>query len=277
MNYWAVYGLAALTIWVLMTLMWLISIKIKNSSIVDIIWGFGYVLVNWVVFFVTPQEFMARKWIIAILVTIWGLRLTTHIFLRNKGKPEDFRYAAWREEHGKNWWWYSYLKTFMLQGTLMFIISAPIIHTHATGTPARIGILEVLGILVWGIGFFFEAVGDLQLEHFKKDPKNKGKLLNTGVWHYTRHPNYFGDAAQWWGFYLIAAGSTLGYLTIFSPIIMTFFLIKVSGVAMLERSMVDKKPGYKAYMQTTNAFIPWIPKKLIKKTGKTSKTGKAGK
>lgn len=261
MNYWAVYGLAALIIWVLMTVMWLISLKIKNSSIVDIIWGFGYVLVNWVVFFVTPQEFMARKWIIAILVTIWGLRLTFHIFFRNKGKPEDFRYAAWRKEHGKNWWWYSYLQTFMLQGGLMLLISAPIIHTHATGTPARIGVLEILGILVWSIGFFFEAVGDLQLNQFKKDPTNKGKLLNSGVWRYTRHPNYFGDAAQWWGFYLIAAGSTLGFLTIFSPIIMTFFLLKVSGVAMLERSMVDRKPGYREYMQTTNAFIPWFPKK----------------
>lgn len=260
MSYWTIFGYAAISIWILMTLMWLLSLKLKNTSIVDIIWGLGFVLVNWVVFFLTPEGFVDRKWILNILVTIWGLRLTTHIFLRNHGKPEDFRYAAWREQYGKKWWWYSYFQTFLLQGLLMFLISAPLIHTHATATPTKIGALEIAGILIWMIGFFFETVGDLQLENFKKNPANKGKLLNYGVWRYTRHPNYFGDAAQWWGFYLIAAGSTLGFLTIFSPIIMTYFLIKVSGVAMLEKSMADRKPGYKEYMLTTNAFIPWFPK-----------------
>lgn len=260
MSYWSVYAAAAVSIWVLMTLIWLISLKLKNTSIVDIIWGFGFVLVNWVVFFLTPDGFADRKWILNILVTLWGFRLATHIFLRNHGKPEDFRYAAWREQYGKKWWWYSYLQTFMLQGLLMFLISAPLIHTQATTTPSNIGLLEIAGIIIWVIGFFFETVGDLQLEKFKKNPANKGKLLNYGVWHYTRHPNYFGDSAQWWGFYLIAAGSTLGFLTIFSPIIMTYFLIKVSGVAMLEKSMADRKPGYKEYMQKTNAFIPWFPK-----------------
>jgi len=260
MNYWSVYGFTAITIWVLMTVMWLISLRLKNTSIVDIIWGFGFVLVNWVAFFLTPDSFGERKWIINILVTLWGLRLTTHIFLRNKGKPEDFRYVAWRNQYGKKWWWYSYLQTFMLQGGLMFLISAPLIHTQAISTPTRLGILEFMGIIIWIIGFFFETVGDLQLEKFKQNPANKGKLLNSGVWLYTRHPNYFGDSAQWWGFYLIAAGSTFGFLTIFSPIIMTYFLIKVSGVAMLERTMAERKPGYKEYMQTTNAFIPWFPK-----------------
>jgi steroid 5-alpha reductase family enzyme len=260
MSYWTIFGYAAISIWILMTLMWLLSLKLKNTSIVDIIWGLGFVLVNWVVFFLTPEGFADRKWILNILVTIWGLRLTTHIYLRNHGKPEDFRYAAWREQYGKKWWWYSYVQTFLLQGLLMFLISAPLIHTQATATPTKIGVLEIAGILIWIIGFFFETVGDLQLENFKKNPSNKGKLLNYGVWRYTRHPNYFGDAAQWWGFYLIAAGSTLGFLTIFSPIIMTYFLIKVSGVAMLEKSMSDRKPGYKEYMQTTNAFIPWFPK-----------------
>jgi steroid 5-alpha reductase family enzyme len=260
MSYWTIYGYAAISIWILMTLMWLLSLKLKNTSIVDIIWGLGFVLVNWVVFFLTPEGFADRKWILNILVTIWGLRLTTHIYLRNHGKPEDFRYAAWREQYGKKWWWYSYFQTFLLQGLLMFLISAPLIHTQATATPTKIGALEIAGILIWIIGFFFETVGDLQLENFKKNPANKGKLLNYGVWRYTRHPNYFGDATQWWGFYLIAAGSTLGFLTIFSPIIMTYFLIKVSGVAMLEKSMADRKPGYKEYMLTTNAFIPWFPK-----------------
>lgn len=261
MNYWSVYGIAAITIWLLMTITWLISLKLKNTSIVDIIWGFGFVLVNWVAFFLTPEGLAERKWILNILVTIWGLRLTIHIFLRNKGKPEDFRYAKWRDQYGEKWWWFSYFQTFMLQGGLMLLISAPLIHTQATATPTQIGILEIFGIIVWSIGFFFESVGDYQLKQFKENPANKDKLLTSGVWKYTRHPNYFGDSAQWWGFYLIAAGSTLGYLTIFSPIIMTFFLIKVSGVAMLEKSMENKKPGYKEYMKTTSAFIPWFPKK----------------
>lgn len=210
MNYWSVYGIAALTIWVLMTIMWLLSLKLKNTSIVDIIWGFGFVLVNWVAFFVSQDSYPVRSWILNILVTLWGLRLTTHILLRNWGKPEDFRYAAWRKEHGKKWWWYSYLQTFLLQGTLMFFISAPLIHTQSTATPTSIGILEVVGIILWVIGFFFETVGDIQLERFKKNPLNKGKLLNTGVWRYTRHPNYFGDSAQWWGFYLIACPGAPG-------------------------------------------------------------------
>jgi steroid 5-alpha reductase family enzyme len=262
MSYWSVYATAAVTIWFLMTLIWLISLKLKNTSIVDIIWGFGFVLVNWVVFFLTPDGFADRKWILNILVTLWGLRLAIHIFLRNHGKPEDFRYAAWREQYGKKWWWYSYFQTFMLQGLLMFIISAPLIHTQATATPTRIGVLEDVGIFIWAIGFFFETLGDLQLEKFKKNPANKGKLLDYGVWRYTRHPNYFGDSAQWWGFYLIAAGSTLGFLTIFSPIIITYLLIKVSGVVLLEKSLAERKPGYKEYMQTTNAFFPWFPKKI---------------
>lgn len=243
-----------------MTLMWLLSLKLINTSIVDIIWGFGFVLVNWIIHLLTPEEFITQKWIINILVTLWGLRLTAHIFLRNKGKPEDFRNAAWRKQYGQKWWWYSYLQTFMLQSALMLFISAPIIHIQATSIPTNIGMVEIFGIFIWIIGFFFKNVGDIQLKKFKKDPTNKGKLLNTGVWRYTRHPNYFGDAVQWWGFYLIAAGSTLGFLTIFSPIIMTYFLIKVSGVAMLEKSMEEKKPGYKEYMKTTNAFIPWFPK-----------------
>ncbi len=260
MGYWSTYGIAALTIWVLMTLVWLVSLRLKNTSIVDIIWGFGFVLVNWVVFFISQENYPVRSWILNILVTLWGLRLTLHILIRNFGKPEDFRYAAWRREHGKKWWWYSYFQTFLLQGTLMFLISVPLIHTQSIATPPQIGVLEIVGILLWAIGFFFEAVGDFQLEQFKKNPQNKGKLLNTGVWRFTRHPNYFGDSAQWWGFYLIAAGSSFGFLTIFSPIIMTYFLIKVSGVAMLEKSMADRKPGYREYMQTTNAFIPWFPR-----------------
>lgn len=260
MSFWGLFGIIALTIWTLMTILWIISLLMKNTGIVDIFWGMGFVIVNWVAFLLTPGETLPRHWLLNALVTIWGLRLFLHIFLRNKGKPEDFRYANFRKKYGKKFWWFSYFQTFILQGVLMLLISTPLIITQFSSSPSNLGLLEFLGLAVWVVGFFFEAVGDYQLTRFIHNPQNKGKLLSSGVWKYTRHPNYFGDSAQWWGYFLIACAVPFGILTIFSPIIMTFFLIKVSGVAMLERSMAERKPGYKEYMRTTNAFIPWFPK-----------------
>jgi steroid 5-alpha reductase family enzyme len=238
----------------LMTLLWLFSLLIKNASIVDIFWGIGFVIIAWLDYSISP--FMSStKWLMTILVTIWGLRLALHIGIRNWGQPEDFRYAKWREENGQHWWWISFFKVFLLQGLLMWVISAPIISIRVTdGIPP----LAVLGALVWAYGFFFEAVGDWQLTRFKANPKNKGKLMTSGVWRYTRHPNYFGDAAQWWGFYLIAL-SAGGWWTIFSPIIMTYLLLQVSGVALLEKTM-KRRPGYEEYARKTSALVPWRPK-----------------
>jgi len=240
-----------------MTLLWLFSLLIRNASIVDIFWGIGFVIIAWLDYAISP--FMSStKWLLLILVTIWGLRLALHIGIRNWGKPEDFRYAKWREESGPRWWWVSFFKVFLLQGILMWIIAAPIISIRVTDGIPPLSPLAVLGALVWAYGFFFEAVGDWQLARFKANRANKDKLMTSGVWKYTRHPNYFGDAAQWWGFYLIAlsAGS---WWTIFSPAIMTYLLVRVSGVAMLEKTMKGK-PGYKEYARKTSAFIPWPPK-----------------
>lgn len=201
---------------------------------------------------------MTRKLLISTLVTVWGLRLTLHILLRNKGKPEDFRYQKWREENGSSWWWRSFFKVFLLQGILLWIISAPLLLAHAGIKPQYLTALDWLGVILWVIGFYFEAVGDLQLKRFLARPENKGKIMNQGVWRFTRHPNYFGDSAQWWGFYLIAA-SAGGWWTVFSPIMMTFLLVRVSGAALLEKSM-SKKPGYRQYMASTSGFIPWFPR-----------------
>lgn len=248
--------------WILgaMTALWLLSLLLKDTSIVDLFWGLGFVMSVWVAFTQTPDGLPARKWLIAILTTIWGLRLFVHLALRNIGKGEDFRYAQWRKEHGSNWWWYSFFQTFLLQGALMWVISAPLLAAQRKPTPAGLSLLDFLGIVLWAIGFFFEAVGDWQLARFKADPANKGKVLDHGVWRYTRHPNYFGDSAQWWGYYLIAAAAG-GWWTVFSPILMTFMLVRVSGVAMLEKSLKNSKPGYKEYRETTSAFLPWFPKK----------------
>jgi len=256
----SIYANAALVILGLMIALWLISLLLKDSSIVDIFWGTGFVITAWFYFFLTPDGFAARKLLIVILTTIWGLRLSIHILLRNWGHGEDYRYQQWRQEAGSNWWWRSFFKVFLLQGALMWIISAPLLAAQSNPNPARLIWLDYLGAILWGIGFFFEAVGDWQLARFRANPDNKGKLLNTGLWYYTRHPNYFGDAAQWWGFYLIATAAG-GYWTIFSPIIMTLLLRRVSGVTMLEKSLKESKPGYKEYVETTNPFIPWFPHK----------------
>lgn len=259
MSFLALVGYSALVILILMVSTWLLSLILKNTSIVDIIWGFGFVLVNWFAFILMEADSI-RSWILAILVTIWGLRLTVYILIRNAGKGEDFRYAAWRKEHGSKWWWYSFFQTFLLQGSLMWIVSLPLMATHFFPDGPWTGVLITLGIILWIFGFFFESMGDLQLARFKKNSENKGKLLTTGVWRYTRHPNYFGDAAQWWAFFLFAlAGGA--FWTVISPIVMTFLLVKVSGVALLEKSLSKQKPGYEEYVRQTSAFIPWFPKK----------------
>ena len=261
MTFLGIYGIGALVILGFMTAIWIASLALRNSSIVDIFWGPGFVVTNWVYFALTGDGFPARKWLISVLVTIWGLRLGLYILWRNWGKGEDFRYQKWREEAGSKWWWYSFFKVFLLQGVLMWIVSTPLLAAQISPTPSSLTILDFVAILVWGIGFFFEAGGDWQLARFKADPANKGKVLSTGVWRYTRHPNYFGDATQWWGFYLVAAAASGGFWTIFSPIVMTTLLLRVSGVTLLEKSLKDAKPGYREYIETTSAFIPWFPRK----------------
>lgn len=243
----------------LMTVLWLISLAIKNSSIVDIFWGAGFVLVGWLYYFLAPDGFIVRKFLIAALATIWGLRLSIHIFLRNKGKAEDFRYQKWRKENGAKWWWKSFFQVFLLQGLLMWLISMPLLAAQYYGGVDRLTVFDYMGIVLWAIGFLFEAAGDLQLAQFLKDPANRGTVMRSGVWHYTRHPNYFGDSTQWWGFYLIALAAG-GWWTILSPVVMTYLLTKVSGVALLEKTM-STRPGYREYAEVTSAFIPWFPRK----------------
>jgi steroid 5-alpha reductase family enzyme len=260
MSFMEIYGVAALVILGIMTAIWIVSLILRDSSIVDISWGTGFVVSTWVYFALTPDGFPARKWLISTLVTVWGLRLSLYILWRNWGKGEDFRYRKWREEAGEKWWWQSYFKVFVLQGVLMWIISIPLLAAQIGVTPDRLTILDLAAIPIWAVGFFFEAVGDWQLARFKADPANKGKVLDTGVWRYTRHPNYFGDATQWWAYFLVAAAGG-GFWTIFSPILMTTFLLRVSGVTLLEKTLTTTKPQYKEYIETTSAFIPWFPKK----------------
>lgn len=251
---------ALLVIMSMMTVLWIVSIAIKNVSIVDLFWGFGFVL-SAGFYFLNTDGLDARKNILLILVAIWGLRLSIYLAIRNIGKGEDFRYREFRKNYGETrYWWISFFQTFLLQGILMWLISAPLLGAQFTGAENNLGILDFAGILIWIIGFSFEAGGDYQLAKFKADPANKGMVLSTGFWKYTRHPNYFGDSAVWWGYGLIciSAGS---YVPVIGSILMTGLIIKISGVALLEKSLKDTKPRYREYIEKTSAFIPWFPKK----------------
>jgi steroid 5-alpha reductase family enzyme len=252
--------LSVLVVLVYMVAIWLLSLLTRNASIVDIFWGLGFVLLA-VVYFVVTDGFIGRKVLITALVAVWGLRLSLYILWRNWGKGEDYRYRKWREEAGEKFWWTSLFQVFLLQGALLWLISAPILAAQFSDDPDHLTVFDLLGTLAWGVGFFFEAVGDWQLARFKRDPANKGKVMRSGLWAYTRHPNYFGEAALWWGYYVIAAGTAGGYWTFFSPILMTVLLLRVSGVALLERRQVETKPQYRDYIESTSAFFPWFPRK----------------
>lgn len=260
MDFLAIWGAAGAIVLGLMTALWLISLRLRDSSIVDSFWGSGFVIVNWFYFALTPDGSEPRRWLIAALVTLWGLRLSVYILRRNWGKGEDPRYARWREETGPAWWWRSFFKVFLLQGILLWVISIPLLAAQVNPAPAQLTLPDALAILLWAVGFFFEAAGDAQLARFKADPANRGKVLDRGVWRYSRHPNYFGEAAMWWGYYLLAAAAG-GWWTIFSPALMTFLLLRVSGVTLLERGLKEAKPQYRQYIESTREFIPWFPKR----------------
>jgi len=260
MTFFQIYFQALLVILGMMSILWIISVIIKNVSIVDLFWGFGFVLTN-VFYFISTDGLGLRKVILLILVSIWGFRLTGYLSWRNIGKGEDYRYKQFRRKYGENrYWWISFFQTFLLQGILMWLISAPLLGAQYHGQEKNPGILDYAGIAFWITGFIFETIGDYQLARFKADPSNKGKVLSSGLWRYTRHPNYFGDSAVWWGygFLCLGAGSIWPVL---GSILMTALIIKVSGVALLEKNLVDKKPEYSEYVENTSAFIPWFPKK----------------
>jgi steroid 5-alpha reductase family enzyme len=260
MGFFEIWLQALAIIIAMMSLLWIVSIIIKNVSIVDLFWGFGFVL-SASFYFLRTGAPAPRKVILLSMVALWGIRLSIYLTWRNAGKGEDFRYRQFRKEYGeKRYWWISFFQTFLLQGILMWLISAPLLGAQLYGQEIPLGITDFLGIALWITGFAFEAGGDWQLARFRSDPGNKGKVLNTGFWHYTRHPNYFGDSAVWWGFGLLCL-SAWSILPVLGSILMTALIIKVSGVALLEKNLKEQKPHYKEYIEKTSAFLPWFPKK----------------
>ena len=254
-----IFGLALLIITGSVTLLWLISLGLRDASIVDIFWGVGFILLTWF-YFAQTDGFQERGVLVCGLVTVWGLRLSLYILRRNWGKGEDVRYRKWREQAGGRFWWISFFKVFIVQGFLLWLISAPLLAAQFSRLPAQLTALDWLGASVWLVGFLFETIGDWQLTRFRKNPANAGGVLRRGLWGYTRHPNYFGEATLWWGYFLSAVATPGGLWTIFSPALMTWLLVSVSGVAMLERNLLKNKPEYLAYTQSTSAFVPWFPK-----------------
>ena len=254
----SVYVPTVIAVLIFMTVIFIIALSIKDNSIVDIAWGIGFIVIA-ILTRVLGREPSSVSTAVMLLVTIWGIRLALHIAIRKRGEGEDFRYAKWRQDWGRWFVIRSFFQVFLLQGLLMLIIALPIIHVNA-GSGNSLGFAGISGIVVWIVGFLFETVGDLQLSKFKSDPANKGRVMETGLWRYTRHPNYFGESLIWWGIFLLALGTPGGLKAIISPILITFLLLRVSGVTMLEKALADRRPGYREYAQRRSAFIPWFPK-----------------
>jgi len=259
MEFYQIYFWGLALIVAFMTVLWMVSVLKKNASIVDPFWGFLYVILGWF-YFSQIQEHSLRSYVVVALVTIWGMRLSIFLGIRNAGKGEDFRYQQFRKDYGpERYWWISYFQTFLLQGVLAWLVSAPLLGAQK-GLNADFGIFDILAVVIWVFGFIFEAGGDYQLSRFKSNPDNKGKLLTKGLWKYTRHPNYFGDGFQWIAFAIFSVANHC-YLPILSAILMNFLLLKVSGVKLLEKTLSKSKPGYEDYVRKTPAFFPWFPKK----------------
>lgn len=239
----------------LFILTFLVATLIKNNGIVDIIWGIGFVPISILTYLYNPTNSTS---LIMILTTAWGLRLATHIALRNLGAKEDFRYAQWRKDWGKWWLVRSFFQVYLLQWLFMQIVSIPILLGSNDGVVSRQWLLA--GLSIWLIGFYFEAIGDYQLTVFKSKKTSKGKLMTTGLWRYTRHPNYFGEATLWWGIALIAYVGSGNVLVFVGPLMIDFLLLKVSGIPMLEAKYKGRK-DWEAYAKRTSAFFPMPPKK----------------
>ncbi|GAB4148632.1 MAG: DUF1295 domain-containing protein [Sphingomonadales bacterium] len=255
-----ILGLNFLIVVGCMIALWLISIPVGDVSYIDSFWAYGMVVVAAVTYHMAGGADM-RQQILLLLTALWGFRLGTYLFLRWRREGPDGRYVALLSKAPGNRHLYSLRKVFLLQAPLLWLVALPVQLGQIDSQPASLGILGYAGILLALTGLFFETVGDWQLSRFKADPANKGKVLDTGLWRYTRHPNYFGDACVWWGLYLIAAETATGRWAIVSPLFLTYILVKWSGVPLLERRLKRSRPGYQDYLERTSAFIPWPPKK----------------
>ena len=243
-----------------MIIWFFISQLLSRNDIADIAWGPGFI-VTAISAIIYCNGTTQRGFIGLFLVFLWAVRLGIHVFLRNRGKSEDARYKKWRQDWGKQAVIRAFFQIFILQGLLIIIISLPVTFI-ITSKQNSWGVFDFLGIFIWLTGFFFEAVGDYQLIKYKKNPENKGKIMMQGLWRYTRHPNYFGEVVLWWGIYIIALSVSLGWAAILGPVTITFLILKVSGIPLLEEKYKDN-PEFQTYKRQTSAFFPLPPRKEI--------------
>jgi steroid 5-alpha reductase family enzyme len=246
----------AIIVWIYFTLLFLAALWRKDNSIVDIAWGPGFILASSVLV-IYSETAGWRLWLVFTLFLIWGSRLALHIFIRNRGKGEDFRYANWRRDWGRSWLWRSYLQVFMLQGLILFLLFLPF-TLLAGAEDARLGVSGMLAIFIWLTGFIFESVADYQLLRFKQNPENKGRIMQSGLWSVSRHPNYFGEAVMWWGFAVLLLPVDLGWTGLFAALLMNWLLLRISGVPLLEQKYAGNAE-FTAYGQRTPAFFPRLP------------------
>ena len=249
---------AALVLLAYMSGMYVVGLLARDNSLVDVAYGPAFVVAGWSAWWAAGQPFHFRPLLVLALITCWGLRLGLHLGFRHRGRGEDFRYRTFREAWGKTILWRSFVQIYLLQGLVVLVILTPaLLAAAAPGGGPRA--LDAVGTLVFTVGLFFEAVGDWQMLRFKRDPANRGRLIQSGLWRYTRHPNYFGEALLWWGVFLVGLGSPLGLWGLISPLTIAFLLLKVSGIPMLEAKYAND-PEFLAYKARTNAFFPWFPR-----------------
>ncbi|GJF03701.1 DUF1295 domain-containing protein [Pseudonocardia sp. D17] len=229
---------------------------------IDVVWGAGFAVVALVTLVMSAGDGETwRRWLTTALTVVWGLRLAWHIGRRNHGKPEDQRYVALMSRAPGNPYVYAFTRIYLTQGVVMWVVSLPVqLAQYGTGGGLLGTVTAVLGVLSWCVGFFFETVGDAQLARFTADPRNKGTVLDRGLWRYTRHPNYFGDAAVWWGLTLLGLHQLPGLVGLVSAAIMTFLLVRGTGAKLLESSIGERRPGYADYVRRTSGFIPRPPR-----------------
>jgi steroid 5-alpha reductase family enzyme len=247
------------TIFIFVTFLFALSVMVRRNDIADIAWGVGVLLVGLI-----PASYYGTSGVpllVLFLATLWGTRLALRIFLRNIRKSEDVRYKTWRDSWGKWFYLRSYLQVYLLQGFLMLVVGYPLMHAVLFGDGLTVGILTLIGVCVWLIGFFFEVVGDYQLDRYIRSEPKPSPILQSGLWKYTRHPNYFGEVTMWWGVWLMVAAAPMSYLALIGPLTITFLILKVSGIPMLEKRF-DGNPDFEAYKKRTSAFLPLPPRSL---------------
>lgn len=251
------FALSALVLVGYVHLLFVLSLLKKRNDVADVAWGPGFVLLA-LTSLVTAGAVTSLSVAVSLLVTIWGLRLGLHIYRRNRSKPEDYRYAEWRKRWGRWFVVRSYAQVYLLQGALLYLIAIPVLLIN-TSPSASWNPLTFSGLALGLAGLILEAISDVQLSRFRRNPANRGKLMTTGLWAYSRHPNYFGEVLHWWGVWAMACAVPGGLASVLSPLLITFLILKISGIPLLEQKM-QHHPQFAEYKARVSAFVPLPPK-----------------